>query len=143
MSLSQVNSQIAQRYNLSSDTGAYISAITTEDGAGASDLQVGDIITAIDGKSVSSPTDVTLDVRAHKVGDTVKVTVNRDGETLDVEVTLTSDESAVSAMAGDADEQEQGQGQGQDGWNGRNQGNGRDQGYSIEDILDLLNMQGR
>ena len=142
VSLSQVNSTIAQRYNLSTDTGAYISAITPGTGAADSDLQVGDIITAIDGKKVTSATDVTLDVRYHKVGDTVKVTVNRNGESVDVDVKLTSDES----MSKSSDEDEKKQDNSQDnsqgnGGNGRGQGQGNG-GYTQEDIERLMEMLG-
>ena len=139
VSLSQVNSTIAQRYNLSADKGAYISAITEGTGAADSDLQVGDIITAIDGKAITSATDVTLDVRAHKVGDTVAVTVNRDGETMDIDVKLTSDENMTKA-SDDGKKQEQKQGEGQD--NGQGNGRGQGNGYTQEDIERLMEMLG-
>lgn len=140
VSLSQVNSTIAQRYNLSADKGAYISAITPDTGAADSDLQVGDIITAVDGKPVTSATDVTLDVRAHKVGDTVTVTVNRGGESVDVEVKLTSDENLVKTNENDQKQQQAPQGGGQD--NDRDQGQGRGNGYSEEDLERLMDMLG-
>ena len=140
VSLSQVNSTIAQRYNLSADKGAYIAAITEGTGAADSDLEVGDIITAIDGQAVESVTDVTLEVRSHKVGDTVKVTVNRNGETKDIDVKLTSDENLKSENADNAQDQNQNQ-QPQDGWgNGRGQGKGN--GFSEEDLERLLEMMG-
>ena len=141
VSLSQVNSTIAQRYNLSADKGAYISAITAGTGAADSDLQVGDIITAIDGKAVNSATDVTLDVRAHKVGDTVTVTVNRGGESKDIQVKLTSDES-LAATAEDSQKQNQDQNQDQRQNNGQGNGRGQGNGYSQEDIERLLEMLG-
>ena len=143
VSLSQVNSQIAQQYNLSANSGAYISAITPGSGADNSDLQVGDIITKVGGKAVTSPIAVTLEVRAHKVGDTVTLTVNRDGEEKDIDVTLGSDENATKAQ--DSQNQNQGQDQGQQGQqgNGRdngNGGNGRMNGFSEEDLQRLFEM---
>ena len=140
VSISQVNSQTAQRYNLSTTTGAYISAITSGTGAADSDLQIGDIITAIDGKTVSSTTDVTLDVRAHAVGDTVTVTVDRDGETLDVPVVLSSDENLAKA---NEDSNRQQQQQAPEGFgNGNGNGNGRGNGLSDEELEYLLRMFG-
>ena len=139
VSLSQVNSAIAEQYNLSASTGAYISAITEGTGAADSDLAVGDIITKIDGVKVASPTDVTLEIRAHKVGDTVAVTVNRDGEEKVIDVVLSSDENMVSAPAEDSQDQEQEQGMPGPGRDNEGRGNG----YNIEDLEELLEMLGR
>ena len=135
VSISQVNSQTAQRYNLSTTKGAYIAEIYEGSGAANSDLQVGDIITAINGKSVTSTTDVTLDVRAYNVGDTVTVTVNRNGQTVDVPVTLTSDENLVQSSS---DSQQQQLQQSPNGGQGGS-GNG---GYSNEELEYLLRMLG-
>lgn len=140
VSLSQVNSQIAQQYNLSTNSGGYIAAITPGSGAADSDLQVGDIITKVDGKSVSSPTDITLEVRAHKVGDTIAITVNRGGEVMDIDVTLTSDENVSSTSNQESQQdQQQEQGMGQDPWG---DGRGDGGGYSRDDIERLLELLG-
>lgn len=135
VSISQVNSQTAKRYNLSATTGAYIAEIYEGSGAANSDLQVGDIITAINGKAVTSTTDVTLDIRGYAVGDTVTVTVNRNGQTVDVPVTLTSDENLVQPTS---DSQQQQMQQNPYGGQGGN-GNG---GYSNEELEYLLRMLG-
>ena len=143
VSISQVNSQSAQRYNLSTTSGAYIAGITEGTGAANSDLQVGDIITAINGKTVTSTTDVTLDVREHDVGDTVTVTVNRNGEVLDIDVVLSSDEG-LSFSEDTSAQQPEGYGNGF--------GNGYDDGYGfgdgmtdeeLEELLYYLYMMGR
>ena len=60
-------------------------------------LQEGDIITKFDGQKVESASDLMLDVRSKNPGDKVKLEVNRNGETKEVEVTLGSDESSQSA----------------------------------------------
>lgn len=133
VSLSQVNEQIAKRYNLSSSIGAYIAGITPGSGAAESDLQVGDIIVAVDGKPVKSTTDVTLDVRAKSVGDTVTVTVDRNGEKRDIDVKLVSDEILVGTDTGNSQQNPQGQ-QSPYGDNG---GNGRNNGYSEEELRQL------
>ena len=133
VSISQVNSQTAQRYNLKASSGAYIAAITPGTGAVDSGLQVGDVITAINGKSVASTTDVTLDVREHAVGDTVTVTVNRNGESIDIPVVLSSDENLVASEDEPQGMQQAPQGNGGDGGNG---------GYSDEELERLLRMLG-
>ena len=91
VSLSTINSSIAQRYGLSADEGAYIAHVYPGTGAAEADLQEGDIVTAFDGKAVTSASDLMLDVRTKAVGDTVTLTVNRNGEVLEIPVTLGSD----------------------------------------------------
>ena len=49
-------------------------------------LQLGDLVTAVDGHSVSTAADVKPLVVAHRPGDVVQVTVRRGGETLTVAV---------------------------------------------------------
>ena len=97
VSLSTVNAQNAQRYGLSGDEGAYVAAVSAGSGAAEAGLQEGDIITKFDGQKVESASDLMLDVRSKNPGDKVKLEVNRNGETKEVEVTLGSDESSQSA----------------------------------------------
>ncbi|HSJ94776.1 MAG TPA: PDZ domain-containing protein, partial [Gaiellaceae bacterium] len=48
----------------------------------------GDIVTALDGEPVASAEDLQRAVGAHRPGDTVTLTVVRDGETREVQVQL-------------------------------------------------------
>ena len=91
VSMVTIDASAAARYDLPVDEGAYIAQVASGTGAENAGLQVGDIITKIDGKQISSSSDVMLQVRSHKVGDTVQVTYNRDGQENTVEVTLGSD----------------------------------------------------
>ncbi len=86
-----VTSQIAQRYNLSTDSGAYVSAVAEDSGAAKAGIEEGDIITKLDDSQITSSTELVLAVRSHKAGDTITITLNRDGEEKTVEVTLGSD----------------------------------------------------
>ena len=139
VSISSVNSSNSKRYGLSSTSGAYISAISEGTGAANSDLQVGDIITQIDDSKIASATDVTLEVREHNPGDTVKVTVNRNGETKDIDVVLSSDEN-LNSSNGSSNNSQNGQGQGQGRGNGN--GSGGSNGYNMEQLEELLKMFG-
>src|SRR5262245_15193947 len=51
-------------------------------------VRLGDVITAIDGKKVSSPNDLFLTLEKYKVGDAVNVTSSRDGSTVQTKMTL-------------------------------------------------------
>ncbi len=136
VSISQVNSQTAQRYSLSATSGAYIAEVYEGTGAADAGLKVGDIITAINGKAITSTTDVTLDVREHEVGDTVTVTVNRNGESIDIPVVLTSDENLVST----SDSSTQQNQQNQQSPNGQGQGRGSEE--EMQELEYLLRMLG-
>lgn len=89
VSLVTIDAATAQRYNLAVNEGAYVAAVSA--GAAEAGIEEGDIIVKIGGKKVTSATDVILQVRSSKVGDTVSVEVNRNGETKTMDVTLTSD----------------------------------------------------
>ena len=99
VSLSTVNSTIAQRYGLATDTGAYVAQVQSGSGAASAGLEVGDIITKFDGKAVESASDLMLDVRSKNPGDKVTLEVNRNGEVKSVDVTLGSDESSQTASS--------------------------------------------
>jgi S1-C subfamily serine protease len=51
-------------------------------------VRLGDVITAIDGKKVESSNELFLVMEKHKVGDTINVTLLRDGKTVQAKVTL-------------------------------------------------------
>lgn len=67
---------------------ATLSAIADNGPAAQAGLQAGDVILSIDAKEIPSITALTETLSAYKPGDTVKVSLLRDGETLEVEVKL-------------------------------------------------------
>lgn len=84
---SNLSETIASRYNL--PVGIYVEDIAENSGAANSDLRKGDVITAIDGQSISTMQDLNDVKDKKKIGDTIKLTVYRAGEYMDVEITLT------------------------------------------------------
>jgi serine protease Do len=69
--------------------GAFIQAVAADSGADEAGVEAGDIITAIDGQQISGQTTLAAIVVSHEVGDTVTLSINRDGEELTLEATLT------------------------------------------------------
>ncbi|MCA0456485.1 MAG: PDZ domain-containing protein [Chloroflexi bacterium] len=69
------------------DNGVKVEDVQAESPAAKAGLKVGDIITAIDGKAVTSET-ISGVVAEHKVGDEIKLAVTRDTETLELSLTL-------------------------------------------------------
>lgn len=72
----------------SSVRGAEVVEIADGTGAAASDLRVGDVITDVDGESISDPSALGAAIATHQPGDEITVTVDRNGTTKDVTITL-------------------------------------------------------
>ncbi len=69
--------------------GLYITAITEGSGAEAAGLQIGDQIVGAEGEELSSYTELSKILRNKHVGDTLTLTIVRNGEQMDVDVILT------------------------------------------------------
>lgn len=91
VTMTTINSQLSDYYGLAVSEGAYVSSVASKSGADKAGIKEGDIITAVDGNKASSAMDVILAIRTHSSGDTLKVTVNRDGSEKTFDVTLGSD----------------------------------------------------
>jgi putative serine protease PepD len=72
----------------SGDGGAAVVQITEGSPAAEAGFEKGDVITAIDGDRIATVTDLVATVRAHAPGETITVTFERDGQSQQVEVTL-------------------------------------------------------
>lgn len=94
ITMTTINSSTAQRYGFSTDQGAYVTSVADGSAAQEAGMQVGDIIVAFDGQAVSSASDVMLDVRTKQPGDEVTITVERDGQTQDLNATLGSSDDS-------------------------------------------------
>ena len=70
--------------------GARVGDLTAGGGAEQAGIQTGDVIVAIDGKPVADSTELVVTVRAKAPGDTITVTVQRNGQSVDIPVTLGS-----------------------------------------------------
>jgi putative serine protease PepD len=68
--------------------GARIATVTAGSPAADAGLKAGDVVTAFDGKSISSADELTAAVVAKQPGDSVKITVERGGSTKTLEATL-------------------------------------------------------
>jgi len=73
--------------------GAEVVEIQRGTGAADSDLQVGDVITAVDDATITDPTSLGSAIAAHQPGDEITVTVDRDGATKQISIVLGTKES--------------------------------------------------
>lgn len=74
-------------------TAAVIEYVTEGTSAEEAGAQAGDVITAVDGREVFSTADVLAARRAHVIGDTMTLTLLRDGQTFDVSVVLRANQN--------------------------------------------------
>jgi S1-C subfamily serine protease len=81
--------------------GAQVANVASGSPAAGAGLQQGDVITAVDGTTVSSPADLARLVRSHQPGDQVTITYSRGGNSTDAPVQL-GDRSAQNAPAQNA-----------------------------------------
>ena len=70
--------------------GARVQDVTAGGPAAAAGLQSGDVIAAVDGKNIADATGLIVTIRAHAAGDTVKLTITRDGQSIVIPITLTA-----------------------------------------------------
>ena len=101
--------------------GALIQKVTKGSPAEKAGIQVGDLITKVDGQRVTSTEEVISYFSQKKVGDSVVVTLLRDADSMDVTVTLFSTKE-YKTLEPDADSANQ-NGSSQNGNNGWYNGN--------------------
>lgn len=83
-----LTSEIAVEHDLATDEGALITEVYDDSPAAEAGLQVDDVITAVDGDAVDQEHTLRDRLVAYEEDDVVTLTVQRGGETLDIEVTL-------------------------------------------------------
>lgn len=103
ITVSTVPESISERYGMSQ--GALVESVDESSCAAKAGLEKGDIITAMDGKTVISSAELVEAKKNYKAGDTVTLEVERNGEKL--ELTLTFDEDNPERRAAQEEAQEQ------------------------------------
>jgi S1-C subfamily serine protease len=79
---------VATRDATEGQQGAEVLEVVSGSSAEQAGLQVGDVITAVDGSTVTSTSDVAERVRGHESGDQVTITYSRGGNSTETQVTL-------------------------------------------------------
>ena len=81
-----LDEQTAKRYKL--EVGVYIKSIEDFSPAEKAGLKAGDVIVKADGKSITTRDELNEIKNSHQIGDTITLTVNRNGSDKDITVTL-------------------------------------------------------
>ncbi len=92
--ITEVTEEIADYYNW--PRGIYVRSFTENSAAAEAGIQVGDIITAVNGSEVLTSEDLVNKVTAHKYGTQIEVTLKRkvDGEWTEFKYTVTLSQSS-------------------------------------------------
>jgi S1-C subfamily serine protease len=90
--------ELAEAMRIDPDAGALVSDVLPGTPAEDAGLQPGDVITAIDGRSISGGTDLRNQVGLMRPGRDVRLDVFRDGKTLEVDLKL--DDMGTQARQG-------------------------------------------
>lgn len=126
ITVSTVSSVTAQQYS-NMKVGAYVNSVKSGSCAEKAGLKVGDIITQVDGKDITTSAELIDAKNTHKAGDEMTLTVYRDKDFTTLKVTLdeqqpNSDDQQDSQQDQQSQDGQSGQsGQGQQGQSGQSQ----------------------
>jgi len=85
-----VTEQLASRLGLKANEGAIIAAVESGTAADEAGLQRFDVVLKVDDDDINSAAELVANIGSRSPGDQVTLTIERDGETIEVEVTLGS-----------------------------------------------------
>jgi serine protease Do len=98
ISITDVTPENAKFFDVKKAVGAVVSEVTPDSPGSRAGLKTGDVIIALDGKPVSDAGELQMETTQKQPGDKIHLQVVRDGETLNIPVTLES-------AKGDAEQQ--------------------------------------
>jgi serine protease Do len=90
ISIEDVTPETAKFFDVKKAVGAVVSDVAPDSPGSKAGLKTGDVITTFDGKPVSDAGELQMETSQKQPGDTIHLTVNRDGETQQIAVTLGS-----------------------------------------------------
>lgn len=92
----EITAQLAYYYNLPVDYGLFVNTVVEGGSAALAGIEVGDIIIAFNGEKVTTASEFIDKRNTFKAGDTVTLTVNREGKEKDFSVKLQEDKPSNS-----------------------------------------------
>ncbi|HEY2775793.1 MAG TPA: DegQ family serine endoprotease [Candidatus Binatia bacterium] len=86
--IQEVTPDLAAAFKIPAETGALVGGVAADSPGARAGLERGDVITALDGTILTGPNDLRLRVGNMAPGTRVRLTVNHEGQSRDVAVTL-------------------------------------------------------
>lgn len=99
VSFQELNPDAAEALHINNTVGLYVSDLVAGGGAEQAGLRKGDIITKVNGRTVTESSDLQETVARLQPGDKVNLTVIRDGAEKNFNVTLKSEPGATNKVA--------------------------------------------
>ena len=88
----ELTPELRLHFEVPEDAGILISKITPQSPAAGCGLQVGDILTSVDGEPITSPTELAVAIGKREIGTTVSLETWRDGNLQKLQATLVEHE---------------------------------------------------
>ena len=115
-----MNEQMAAQFNINVTEGVFVYSVV-EGGAGdKAGLRLGDVITKMGDKTLTSRQDLSAAMKGYRAGDTVTLTVYRGGQYIEVELTF---DAQPQTTGSEEDNTQSGGNNGGNGGNGQMPGN--------------------
>ena len=104
VSIMEVNSKLVDEKDLKVSTGVYVGGFSENSAAKAAGIKINDVITKIDGMETKTSAKLMEIVGRKRPGETLNVTVNRDGQNKDFTVTLKNKDGNTAILKGETGE---------------------------------------
>jgi serine protease Do len=88
ISLADLTPDIAQQFGVAVDSGALVTEVASGGPAEQAGIRQKDVITALGSTKIKSTGDLIVSLRGYKPGDSVTLTINRNGKQSNVDLTL-------------------------------------------------------
>jgi len=104
VSIMEVNAKLVEEKDLKVNTGVYVGGFSENSAAKTAGIKINDVITKIDGIETKTTAKLMEIVGRKRPGETLNVTVNRDGQSKDFTVTLKNKDGNTSIVKSEAGE---------------------------------------
>ena len=103
-----MNAQIAQQFRYDVTQGVFVCSVEEGSAAEKAGLRMGDVITKIDDKTITSYEDLVAAKKSYSAGDTATFTIYREGKTQTVELTFDAAPQTQETAQDSSQQQQQG-----------------------------------
>ncbi len=98
VNIAEIDYRLAQNKGIKDVKGLYIASVVDDGAAKNSGLKEGDILTQINGKNVNSNAELNEILAQSSPGEKIKITIERDGNYSEKEITLLNEKGDVSII---------------------------------------------
>jgi len=96
--ISNVNDQVAKEFDLEAYEGALVRAVGRDGAADRAGIKPGDVIISVDGEDIKDVAELQTTINSYRPGDEVTVTVKREGEEKQFDVTLRNRQGSTELL---------------------------------------------